>query len=148
LAPSEVRRDDVALLALRRATASESVLELRPFAAVSAAAQTRLSLRLWLAAHSFDPQAAGDVLVAVSEAVSNSVEHSGVSPNDQITVRARLDSGRLGITVRDTGRWRRTPKDPLRGFGLKLMLSLMDTINIDQRGDGTRIEMTLTPHRN
>jgi hypothetical protein len=47
--------------------------------------------------------------------------------------------------VRDTGRWRRTRKDPLRGFGLKLMQSLMDTITIDQRDDGTRIEMTLIP---
>jgi anti-sigma regulatory factor (Ser/Thr protein kinase) len=47
--------------------------------------------------------------------------------------------------VRDTGRWRRTRKNPLRGFGLKLMQSLMDTITIDQRDDGTRIEMMLTP---
>ena len=146
LAPPQVRRDDVALLALRRAEPSETVLELRPFAAVSAAGETRRSLRPWLATHSFDAQAAGDALVAVSEAVANSVEHSGISSNDQITVRARLGSGRLGVIVRDTGRWRRTRKDPLRGFGLKLMQSLMDTVEIDQREDGTRIEMTLNPH--
>ena len=113
LAPADVRRDDVALLALRRTTPSESVLELRPFATVSAPAETRRRLRPWLAAHSFDTQAAGDVLVAVSEAVANSVEHSGISPNDQVTVRARLGSGRLGVTVRDTGRWRRTAQGPV-----------------------------------
>jgi signal transduction histidine kinase/DNA-binding response OmpR family regulator len=145
LAPADVRRDDVALLALRRATPSESVLELRSFATVSAPAETRRRLRPWLAAHSFNTQAVGDVLVAVSEAVANSVEHSGVSPNDQVTVRARLGSGRLDVTVRDTGRWRRTRRDPLRGFGLTLMQSLMDTITIDRRDDGTRIDMTLIP---
>lgn len=59
--------------------------------------------------------------------------------------RRAVGSGRLDVTVRDTGRWRRTRKDPLRGFGLKLMQSLMDTITIDQRDDGTRIEMTLIP---
>jgi serine/threonine-protein kinase RsbW len=80
----------------------------------------------------------------VSEAVVNAVEHSGITPNEQLTVRARLASGRLDITVRDTGRWRRTREDPLRGFGLKLMRSLMDTVNIDERGDGTRVELTLT----
>jgi len=124
---------------------SESILELRAFATVSAPGETRRRLRPWLATHSFNAQAVGDVLVAVSEAVANSVEHSGVSPNDQVTVRARLGSGRLDVTVRDTGRWRRTRRDPLRGFGLKLMQSLMDTITIDQRDDGTRIDMTLTP---
>lgn len=142
-----MRRDDVAVLALRRAAASETVPELRPFAAVSAAGEARRSLRPWLAAPSFDAQAAGDVLVAVSEAVANSVEHSGISPNDQITVRARLGSERLGVIVRDTGRWRRTRRDPLRGFGLTLMQSLMDTVEIDRRADGTRMEMTLHHHR-
>jgi signal transduction histidine kinase/FixJ family two-component response regulator len=144
LAPIEVRRDDVALLALRRTPSSESVLELRPPAVATAARETRRRLRPWLAAHSFDPDAASDAVVAVSEAVVNAVEHSGITPNEQLTVRARLASGRLDITVRDTGRWRRTREDPLRGFGLKLMRSLMDTVNIDERGDGTRVELTLT----
>ena len=96
LAPARVRRDDVAVLALRRTPPSESVLELRPLAVSTAARYTRRRLRPWLAAHSFDPEAAGDALVAVSEAVANAVEHSGISPNEQVTVRARLGSGRLG----------------------------------------------------
>jgi anti-sigma regulatory factor (Ser/Thr protein kinase) len=144
LAPAQVRRDDVALLALRRTPPSESVLELRPMAVTAAAGETRQRLRPWLATNSFDAQAASDAVVAVSEAVANAVEHSGISPNEQVTVRARLRSGRLGVTIRDTGRWRRTREDPSRGFGLKLMRSLMDTVDIDRRGDGTRIELTLT----
>jgi anti-sigma regulatory factor (Ser/Thr protein kinase) len=144
LAPAQVRRDDVALLALRRTPPSESVLELRPLAVTTAAGETRRRLRPWLLANSFDDRAASDALVAVSEAVANAVEHSGISPNQQVTVRARLGSGRLGVTVRDAGRWRRTREDPSRGFGLRLMHSLMDTVNIDQRSDGTRVELTLT----
>ncbi len=144
LAPAHVRRDDVALLALRRTPPSESVLEIRPLAVITAAGETRRRLHPWLAAHSFDAQSSSDALVAVSEAVANAVEHSGISPNEQVTVRARLASGRLGVTIRDTGRWRRTREDPSRGFGLTLMHSLMDTVNIDQRGDGTRVELTLT----
>lgn len=148
LAPAKVRRDDVALLALRRIAPSECVLELRPLATITAAGEARRSLRSWLAAHTFDAQATGDVLVAVSEAVANSVDHSGISPNEQVTVRARLRSGHLGVTVRDTGRWRRPRENPSRGFGLELMHSLMDTVNIDQRGDGTRVELTVTADRN
>jgi DNA-binding response OmpR family regulator/serine phosphatase RsbU (regulator of sigma subunit)/anti-sigma regulatory factor (Ser/Thr protein kinase) len=144
LAPPQVRRDDVALLALRRTPPSESVLELRPLAAVTAASEIRRRLGPWLSARSFDAQAAGNALVAVSEAVANAVEHSGISPNDQVTVRARLGSGRLDVTIRDTGRWRHTREDPSRGFGLKLMHSFMDTVKIDRRSDGTRIELTLT----
>ena len=144
LAPAQVRRDDVALLALRRTPPSESVLELRPLAVTAAPAETRRRLRPWLAAQSFDAQAASDAVVAVSEAVANAVEHSGISPNGQVTVRARLSSGRLGVTIRDGGRWRRTRGDSSRGFGIKLMHSLMDTVTIDQRGDGTRVELTLT----
>ena len=144
LAPARVRRDDVAVLALRRTPPSESILELRPLAVTTAARYTRRHLRPWLAAHSFDPQAASDALVAVSEAVANAVEHSGISRNEQVTVRARLRSGQLGVTIRDPGRWRRARADPSRGFGLKLMHALVDTVNVDQRGDGTRVELTLT----
>ena len=59
-------------------------------------------------------------------------------------MRARLRSGQLGVTIRDPGWWRRTRADPARGFGLKLMHALVDTVNVDQRGDGTRVELTLT----
>jgi signal transduction histidine kinase/DNA-binding response OmpR family regulator len=144
LAPARERRDDVALLAVRRTPPSESVLELRSAAVITAPGEIRRRLRPWLADHSFDAQAASDAIVAVSEAVANAVEHSGISPNDQVTVRARLDSGRLDVTIRDTGRWRRTREEPSRGFGLKIMHSLMDTVKIDQRADGTRVELTLT----
>lgn len=127
-------RADVAVLALRRTPPSESVLGLRPRAVSTAARDTRRRLGPWLAAHSFDPQAASDALVAVSEAVA-----------EQVTVRARLGSGRLEVTIRDTGRRRPARVDPLRGFGLNLMRSLMDTVKVDQRGDGTRVELTPTP---
>jgi anti-sigma regulatory factor (Ser/Thr protein kinase) len=144
LSPAQVRRDDVALLALRRTPPSESVLELRPFAVTAAARDTRRRLRPWLAAHQFDPQAASDAVLAVSEAVANAVEHSGTSSTEQVTVRARLGSGSLRVTIRDTGRWRRPREEPSRGFGLRLMHALVDTVDVDQRSDGTRVELTMT----
>jgi len=143
LAPARGRRDDVALLALHRSADRESVLELRPLAQPTAGAYVRRRMEPWLAARGFDHERIGDVLVAVNEAVADAVEHSGISVQEQITVRAQLDGAELRITVRDTGRWRPAHERGLRGYGLSLMRALSETVSIDRRDDGTRVELAL-----
>jgi DNA-binding response OmpR family regulator/serine phosphatase RsbU (regulator of sigma subunit)/anti-sigma regulatory factor (Ser/Thr protein kinase) len=141
LAPRSARRDDVALLALRRSAPSESVLELRPPATRGAGAHVRARLRPWLQSRSFDPPTIQDALLAVSEAVANAIEHSGISSAQDLSVRARVSEGRLRVTVRDSGRWRAPHDEPMRGYGLSLMQALSERVSIDRRDDGTRVEL-------
>jgi anti-sigma regulatory factor (Ser/Thr protein kinase) len=48
-------------------------------------------------------QVAFDVRLLVTELVSNSVRHAGLTPDDRVTVRLDLDDVRLRIEVRDRG---------------------------------------------
>jgi len=144
LAPPEARRDDVALLALRRLGAGELSLELRPTANLSSGAHVRRAMRPWLAGQALGGEFADEALLAVSEAVNNAVEHSGVSAHGQVSVRARIDGRTLHVVVRDAGGWREPGQQEFRGHGLALIRGLMDDVAIDAREDGTRIEMVRT----
>jgi anti-sigma regulatory factor (Ser/Thr protein kinase) len=57
-----------------------------------------------VAALPLDPQRAGEVKLAVSELVTNSVEHARLAPEDHIELRTLVDAhGRLRVEVRDSG---------------------------------------------
>lgn len=142
LAPTTARRDDVALLALHHNGPGERVLEMRVFGRPSAPSQVRRRLRTWLRDVPLSTEVADDVIVAVSEALANAIEHSGISPYEEVTFRASQIDRTLRMTVRDPGRWRVPREESYRGHGLALMKALMDDVEIDRRDDGTRIDMT------
>ncbi|HEX5812337.1 MAG TPA: ATP-binding protein [Pseudonocardia sp.] len=87
---------------------------------LTAAAQTRARLGAWLAAPVWPPDQRDDLVLAVSEAVSNSVEHGcGVRPDGPgrpgvVKVTAALmrnadDTRHVEVTVRDHGKRGPTP---------------------------------------
>ena len=89
------------------------------------------------------------VVFAISEAVSNSVEHAyrgfragRVGVDLEI---APLDAGRerLCVTVSDDGRWRPEARAATGHNGLLLIRALVDRLLIETDGRGTRAVMQL-----
>ena len=101
----------------------------------------RRRLRAWLANRGVDPEEAADVVLAVSEACNNAIEH-GYGDNGGGPVKVSLaatESGVLRIVVEDHGTWRDDPPSDERGRGIKLMQQLMDSTDIQTGLHGTRV---------
>jgi serine/threonine-protein kinase RsbW len=87
-----------------------------------------------------------DLAIAVSEALTNAVEHAYVdaaaSGEVQLTVQRHLDDG-LEVEVRDDGRGvKPRPDSPGAGLGLPLMATAAERLEIERRpGGGTRVRM-------
>lgn len=105
----------------------------------------------------FLPEAINQIKTAVVEACINATEHS-LSPDRKIYQRFRVESDRLVVTVSSRGVVPPTPSSPngesgngiegvdstkeRRGWGLKLIRSLMDEVEFERVDDGTRLRMT------
>jgi serine/threonine-protein kinase RsbW len=98
--------------------------------------------------HHFQAKAINQIKTALVEACINATEHSH-SPDRKIYQRFRIEEDRIIITISNRG-LRLTDKQGVevtsdegrRGWGLKLMRSLMDEVKLEQVDDGTRISMT------
>jgi anti-sigma regulatory factor (Ser/Thr protein kinase) len=109
----------------------------------------RDQLRRWLAELSWPPGQTQDIVLAVSEAVSNAAEHAYLGqPPGLVEVHGEVEpvaggQRRVTIRVRDHGRWRPVPKDSEnRRRGIPLMRACVDTVVIDQphgEDGGTRV---------
>ncbi len=99
----------------------------------------RQRLRAWLAALELDPAKAEEIVLAVSEACNNAIEHARPSRDDVITVILGADAEMLTATVEDHGRWIEPNGHGDRGRGLALMRRLMDSVEIERGREGTRV---------
>ncbi len=98
--------------------------------------------------HSFGTKAINQIKTALVEACINATEHSH-SPDRKIYQKFSVEEDKIKITVSNRGlRFKGTeskeiqPDQGRRGWGLKLMKSLMDDVTFEQVDDGTRISMT------
>lgn len=114
-------------------------------------------VRSWLRTHQWSPSHIDDLVLAVNEAVSNSLEHGyGLLPEldipappgegPTVVVRARLDihadgSRRVAFTVRDRGRW----QEPADGLGTRIMRACVEDVHIDHGPDGTTVVLRSRP---
>lgn len=96
----------------------------------------------WLAALSWPAGQLDDIVLAVSEAVTNVIEHAYLDqPRGVVDVRSQLDATaegqrRVTVIVRDQGRWRLAPaQDKHRHRGIALMRTVMDTVTIGPPDD-------------
>jgi serine/threonine-protein kinase RsbW len=109
----------------------------------------------------FQPEAINQIKTALVEACINAAEHS-LSPDRKIYQRFRVESDRLVVTVssrgvvppglsapmsdngtpHDKGNGARDTAKERRGWGLKLIKSLMDEVEFERVDDGTRLRMT------
>lgn len=98
--------------------------------------------------HSFDSKAINQIKTALVEAFINAAEHSH-SPDRKIYQKFKIEGNKITITisnrgVRMNGKRAREVESPggRRGWGLKLMRTLMDEVKFEEVDDGTRISMT------
>ncbi len=100
------------------------------------------------AAHDFalengaDEGLAGDIMLAVSEAVTNAVKHAYPGAEGEVELVASLAEGRrLVVVVRDSGGGFGPNSSEGLGAGLMLMRECADELGIDQGPDGVTVRM-------
>jgi anti-sigma regulatory factor (Ser/Thr protein kinase) len=93
----------------------------------------------------FAADALFDVKLAVSEAVTNAIQHGSRSPDDPVRIVATEESGAFVIEVLDTGtfvpRVVRRGELPEGGRGLEFMRVLMDEVDLRPGRRGTLLRM-------
>lgn len=100
-------------------------------------------------AFGFDHESRYRVKLAMSEAVTNAIEHGSSSPRDPITLAAVEEAGALVFYVADTGRFatRTAPGGelPARGRGLEFMRLFMDEVEVRPGPEGTVLRFGKRP---
>ena len=97
--------------------------------------------------HHFNTKAVNQIKTALVEACINATEHS-LSPDRRIYQKFAFEADRLTVTIANRGLLfdgtarEFAPDEGRRGWGLKLMKSLMDEVKFEQMDDGTRLTMT------
>jgi anti-sigma regulatory factor (Ser/Thr protein kinase) len=93
------------------------------------------------AAFGLDEDARYSVKLAMSEAVTNAIQHGSSSARDQIHVSVDRQGDALVFEVRDSGRFvprvARRGDMPTRGRGLEFMRQLMDEVQLEPGAGGT-----------
>ncbi|GAA3000715.1 ATP-binding protein [Actinokineospora diospyrosa] len=122
---------------------SSSTLRVEIAAQVGGIAVVRSALRAWLVGQGLFDQRGQDILLAVDEAVTNSVEHAyrGGTPGPVVLTALTTGGGSGSTTVRvsvaDRGQWV-TPAGEgggglaVRGRGLKIIESVADLVRVDR----------------
>jgi len=112
----------------------------------------RERLHGWLAGLAWPSEAAADVVLAVSEAVSNAAEHAypeGRSGTVDVVARAvtSADGARRIVTgVADHGSWRPSPDRPTyRGHGFAVMRACMCEVEVEPGKSGTMVVLVSVP---
>jgi anti-sigma regulatory factor (Ser/Thr protein kinase) len=85
------------------------------------------------------------VKLAISEAVTNAIQHGSSSPDDPIRIRVAVESDALVFEVADTGRFRprvRRGVMPESGRGLEFMRLVMDDVDLHAGANGTRLRFS------
>jgi two-component system, sensor histidine kinase PdtaS len=111
----------------------------------AAPAVARRALEEFLRGHGADPWALADVLLAVSEVVTNCVVHGYRGrPGGQVALEARRTGDTLVLTVADRGRGMGARTDsPGLGLGLSVVKRIASTVDISAPdGGGTRVSMS------
>lgn len=109
----------------------------------------RFGLGRWLHGLQWPAKDRDDVILAASEACTNSVQHAYVIGDESgdVEVTARLvvgaDGRRVAIRVRDWGRWRSAHTDP--GRGLVLIRACMEQVRVRRHDHGTSVLMSSKP---
>jgi anti-sigma regulatory factor (Ser/Thr protein kinase)/GAF domain-containing protein len=131
--------DDVALL-VASLDVSRLAFEVELPAEPAQLRQMRQRLHTWLAARGFDRDRAADVVLAVSEACNNAIEHAyRDNGGGSIVVRLGGDLSTLSVQVEDQGTWRDEEPDDGRGRGIRIIERLMASANVETGLHGTRV---------
>jgi anti-sigma regulatory factor (Ser/Thr protein kinase) len=85
------------------------------------------------------------VKLAVSEAVTNAIQHGSSSPDAPVRITISEEPGAMVVEVLDTGRFvprvTRRGDMPESGRGLEFMRLMMDEVDLDPGDQGTRLRL-------
>jgi GAF domain-containing protein/anti-sigma regulatory factor (Ser/Thr protein kinase) len=141
LVPDGGAQDDVAALAVQLTPLGTDRIALRLPADPPVLSSLRRTLRGWLGTLGATELEAYDVLVAVTEAAANAVEHAYGPGDASFDVEASVnEEAEVCVIVRDQGRWR-PPRGHNRGRGTLLMQELMDHFEVTTGEAGTEVRM-------
>ena len=107
----------------------------------------RNEVRTWLNANGCTDLLIDDLVLAINEAVSNSIEHGyGIGADDPagtgtVELRGEITDHHITFTVRDQGVWRPPVDDPksTRGQGIRLMRACVEQVTVDFSDEGTTV---------
>lgn len=113
-------------------------------------------VRTWLRANHWSSTQIDDLVLAVNEAISNSIEHGyQVGPEDPpseatVEIHGRIvhtGSRHVRLTIRDTGRWLAPVEGAptTRGQGIRLMRACVAHLTIDGHANGTTVTLHSRP---
>jgi GAF domain-containing protein/anti-sigma regulatory factor (Ser/Thr protein kinase) len=141
LLPGDERGDDVAVLAVRLTEVPLEDIRLVLRAEPAALSTVRERLRPWLAKAGASAAEADDIVLAAWEACANAIEHAQEPTLPDFAFEASRAAGRVRVAVRDHGRWKPEVARAYRGFGLRLMRTLMETVEVSPVPNGTVVTM-------
>lgn len=134
-----------------------AVLELVLGAEWVAVSVARQRVERWLRSLGWPPAQVDDLVLSISEAVSNSIEHGYLVPSDVmghpgvVHVQGRVliepdGYRRVRFTVRDEGSWREpVPGVSSRGHGMLIMRTCADRFTLDHGPGGTTVVLVGRP---
>jgi len=105
-------------------------------------APLRAEVRRWLAPFALTEDSEDDLVLAVSEAASNSVEHAytPATAHDTIELTFWTEPHAICIEIVDHGHWRTPSDQPTgRGRGIQIMQRLVAFVLIHHDNRGTRV---------
>lgn len=141
LAPAAGYDDDVAMVIYRH---QHTPLRIETVAAADQLVRIRHRLADWLRAGGITGELAADIVLVVSEACTNCVEHAyrGFAAGT-MSLEVSLNGDEVRTRITDRGSWKMPAANPGNsGRGLPLMQLLSDSIELDATATGTTADIT------
>lgn len=132
--------DDVALLALRPDPPPAGSISFRLPAEPASLAQLRRRLGRFMALNGATSTEEFEVVLAVSEAAMNAIEHAYGPGDAEFEVQASVSRSVVSAVVSDDGLWRER-RGENRGRGLGIMGALMEKVEVSRASSGTTVTM-------
>jgi PAS domain S-box-containing protein len=143
LAPPAGYDDDIAIVVYRQ---PYPPLAIHRIVTADQLGQLRHQLAGWLHGAGVAEERVADIVLAVNEAVANSIEHGyqGRKPG-KVRVNGENDGARVYLKIIDKGKWKPAATDPgVRGRGLLLIRAVSDWLELDCTSKGTTVSMSFS----
>ncbi|WIM86522.1 SpoIIE family protein phosphatase [Candidatus Mycobacterium wuenschmannii] len=141
LAPPGGYDDDIAIVVYRR---PYPPLAIHRVVNADQLGDLRHQLADWLRGAGVPEERTADIVLAVNEAVANSIEHGylGRKPG-KVRINGENDGARVHLKISDKGKWKPAATDPgVRGRGLLLIRAVSDWLEMDCTPKGTTVVMS------
>jgi len=102
----------------------------------------RRRLSAWLRPFGLHESTAHDIVLAVDEACTNSIEHAYSGDAGTIRIDAEPANDQIKVKVADSGVWREPAEKRYRGRGLRIMEALSERLDLFTSDSGTTVQMS------